>query len=98
MRTKMAHLRSHIGDMEPTNCATRSTLIKHSTSGTKTGRSSVYFCVGVFSPERRVKSKGTESYVAEIRNHIIFAVFVLSQAERPGRTIVSRASGCLHLP
>src|SRR5437870_1762057 len=81
----------------PTNCATRSTLIKHSTSGTKTGRSSVYFCV-VFSPDRRVKSKGAESYVAEIRDLILFAVFVLSQTEGPGRALVGRTSGGLHLP
>ena len=33
----------------PTNCATRSTLIKHSTSGTKTGRSSVYFCGSILA-------------------------------------------------
>ena len=33
----------------PTNCATRSTLIKHSTSGTKTVGKRVYFCVGMLA-------------------------------------------------
>lgn len=53
--------------------------------------------VQVFSPKRRVKSKGAEAYVAEIRDLILFAVFVLSQTEGPGRALVGRTSGRLHV-
>jgi len=81
---------------EPTRCATRSTLVKQATSGTKTVRTSVYFCVGMLVFQTR-PVKGAESYVAEIRDLIILAMFVLPQAEGPGRAVAGRTSRCLHL-
>src|SRR5207247_1763907 len=80
----------------PTRCATRSTLVKQATSGTKTVRTSVYFCVGMLVFQTR-PVKGAESYVAEIRDLIILAMFVLPQAEGPGRAVAGRTSRCLHL-
>src|SRR5205809_359659 len=80
----------------PTRCATRSTLVKQATSGTKTVRTSVYFCVGMLVFQTR-PVKGAESYVAEIRDLLILAMFVLPQAEGPGRAVAGRTSRCLHL-
>jgi hypothetical protein len=47
--------------------------------------------------KKRVKSKGAESYVAQKSDRIILALFVLSQAEGPGRAIAGRTSWGLHL-
>ncbi len=94
------HLLKNLGealeDLLPTRCATRSTLVKQATSGTKTVRTSVYFCVGMLVFQTR-PVKGAESYVAEIRDLIILAMFVLPQAEGPGRAVAGRTSRCLHL-
>jgi len=41
--------------------------------------------------------KGAESDVAQKNDHLILAVFVLSQTEGPGQAITGRTWGCLHL-
>ncbi len=48
-------------------------------------------------PERRVQSRGTEAGVEEKSHCLIFAMFVLSQAERQGRAVAGRTWGSLHV-